>query len=288
MNKNNEKDREPLWTKIIQPKKKWFSFNFWELWYYRDLVQILIRRNFLSIYKQTILGPLWYLIQPLMSTLVFTIIFGKIARLPTDGIPQVLFYMAGIVTWNYFAGCLNTTATTFVSNAGIFGKVYFPRLTVPISTVTTNLLQFAIQFFLFLLVLFFFYFQGVPIEINLWIFFIPVLVIQMACLGLGVGIIVSSLTTKYRDLGFLITFAVQLWMYVSPVVYPFSMVPSKWKWILALNPMTTIIETFRYAFLGSGFIGLNYLFLSIAITFIVLFLGILLFNRIEKSFMDTV
>ncbi|MFH0786368.1 MAG: ABC transporter permease [Pseudomonadota bacterium] len=246
---NNNTDNA-YWTKIIQPRSGWFDLHLKELWRYRDLIVLFVRRNFVTVHKQTILGPLWYLIQPLFSTLVFTVIFGNIAKLPTDGLPPMLFYMSGIVTWNYFSGCLNQTSNTFVANAGIFGKVYFPRLTVPISVVTTNLLQFAIQFGLFLGFLFYFYFKGSSIHPHWWIFFTPLLILQMACLGLGLGIIVSSLTTKYRDLTYLVAFGVQLWMYATPIVYPISLVPSRYQWLLALNPMTAIVETFRFAFLG--------------------------------------
>jgi lipopolysaccharide transport system permease protein len=276
------------WTKIIRPTSGWFEINFKELWKYRDLIILFVRRNFVSTYKQTILGPLWYLIQPLFSTLVFTVIFGNIAKLPTDGLPPMIFYMSGIITWNYFAGCLNQTSHTFVGNASIFGKVYFPRLTVPISVVTTNLLQFSIQFLLFLIFLIYFYFKGSSIHPNWVIFFSPLLILQMACLGLGVGIIVSSLTTKYRDLSYLVAFGVQLWMYATPIVYPISLVPSKYRWLLVMNPMSSVVETFRYAFLGAGDIRLLNIGVSIMITIFCLFVGIIIFSRVEKSFMDTV
>jgi lipopolysaccharide transport system permease protein len=285
MNRDNE---NTYWTKIIQPDSGWFDLHLRELWRYRDLVTLFVRRNFVSVYKQTILGPLWYLLQPIFSTLVFTVIFGNIAKLPTDGLPHMVFYMSGIVTWNYFTGCLTQTSHTFVSNAGIFGKVYFPRLTVPISVVITNLLQFAIQFGLFLGFFFYFYFRGASIHPNWWIFFMPLLILQMACLGLGLGIIVSSLTTKYRDLTYLVAFGVQLWMYATPIVYPISLVPSRYQWLLALNPMSATVEVFRYAFLGAGSIRPYHIGMSAATTFFCLAVGVIIFSRVEKTFMDTV
>jgi lipopolysaccharide transport system permease protein len=240
------------------------------------------------VYKQTILGPLWYLIQPLFTTLVFTVIFGRLAKIPTDGIPQVLFYMSGIVTWNYFSGCLTRTSNTFESNAHIFGKVYFPRLTVPISSVISNLATFAVQMLLFLGFWLYFLLSGAAINPQPSIMALPLLILQMAALGLGFGIIVSSLTTKYRDLTHLVAFGVQLWMFASPVVYPTSRVPEKWHWLIALNPMAPVIETFRHAFLGAGTLNVFHSGMSILITLLVLFIGIVLFSRIEKSFMDTV
>jgi len=226
--------------------------------------------------------------QPLFTTLVFTVIFGKVAKISTDGLPQVLFYMSGIVAWNYFAGCLNKTSGTFIANAGIFGKVYFPRLAVPVSVVISNLITFGIQFTLFLGFWMFFYIKGTTISISPLVLLTPFLVVQMAALGLGFGIIVSSLTTKYRDLAYLVTFGVQLWMYASPIVYPTSQIPEKYQWIIALNPMAPVIEFFRYAFLGAGTVHPWQMGLSIGTTLLILTIGIILFSRIEKSFMDTV
>lgn len=280
--------QEEQWTKIIGPKKGWFDVNLSNLWNYRDLIGLFVKRDFVTFYKQTILGPLWFLLQPLFTTIVFTIIFGRIAQIPTDGLPQVLFYMSGIVIWNYFADCLNKTSDTFVSNASIFGKVYFPRLTVPISIVITNLITFAIQFLLFLSFLFYFYVSGSDIKISFWVFLTPLLLLQMAALGLGLGILISSLTTKYRDLRYVVGFGVQLWMYATPIVYPMSQIPEKWQWIFALNPMSAIVETARYAFLGTGTIRPMHLVISLGMTALVLFAGIVLFSRIEKTFMDTV
>lgn len=276
------------WTTVIRPINGWLDLHLNELWRYRDLIGLFVRRDFVATYKQTILGPLWFLIQPLFSTIVFTIIFGKIARIPTDGLPPMLFYMAGIVSWNYFATCLNSTSDTFVSNASIFGKVYFPRLTVPISVVITSLLTFSIQFVLFLSFWIYFYLRGATISPTLWILATPLLVFQMALLGLGIGILVSSMTTKYRDLKYILGFGVQLWMYATPVVYPMSQIPEKWQWLFILNPMAAIIETFRYAFLGAGSVKIGQLAISMGITCVILMLGIILFSKIEKSFMDTV
>jgi lipopolysaccharide transport system permease protein len=241
-----------------------------------------------SVYKQTILGPLWFLIQPLFTTVIFTVIFGKVAKIPTDGLPQPLFYMAGVVAWSYFSGCLNKTSNTFVGNAGIFGKVWFPRLTVPISNVISSLVSFGIQFALFLCFLLYYYTAGTSVRITPLVLLAPLLILQMAALGLGFGIIVSSLTTKYRDLTHLVGFGVQLWMYATPVVYPISQIPPKWQWVIALNPMSPVIEVFRYIFLGAGTVNGFQIGMSILTTFLVLFIGIVLFSRIEKSFMDTV
>lgn len=276
------------WTMVLRPRSGWFDINLSELWQYRDLIKLLVMRNFVSAYKQTILGPLWFLLQPLFTTLVFTVIFGRIARISTDGLPQVLFYLSGIVCWNYFATCLTKTSDTFITNANIFGKVYFPRLAIPIANVITNLITWAIQFALFLVFMGYFFFKGSSIEPNYFILFTPLLVIQMAALGLGFGILISSLTTKYRDLMHLVTFSIQLWMYATPVVYPLSQIPSKWHWVYAFNPMTSIIETFRYAFLGAGVVKTWYIGLSAGVTLFILTLGIILFSRVEKTFMDTI
>jgi len=281
-------EKETQWTTVIRPRSGRFDINLTELWRYRDLILLFVRRDFLAIYKQTILGPIWFLLQPVLMTLMFTVVFGKIAQLPTDGLPQVLFYMSGIVSWNYFANCLNKISDTFVSNAAIFGKVYFPRLAIPISVVLTNLLTFAIQFVLFLAFMLYFYLGGSSIKPNAWIFLIPILLVQMAALGLGVGILISSMTTKYRDLTFVVTFGVQLWMYATPIVYPMSRIPAKWQWVMALNPMASVIETFRYAFLGAGSIRVWQLGLSFGMTVVLLTIGVILFSRIEKTFMDTV
>ena len=276
------------WSLIIRPKTGWFDLHLADLWRYRDLTTLFVWRDFVAQYKQTILGPLWHLLQPLFTTILFTLIFGRVAKLPTDNIPPMLFYMAGVTAWTYFSECLNRTSTTFLANAGIFGKVYFPRLCVPLSVVISNLIKFAIQFALFLAFLAFFWMKGAPIHPNISILLTPILLLMMAALGLGTGIIVSALTTKYRDLQVLVTFGVQLAMYATPVIYPLSMFPNSARWIIVVNPMAPIIEAFRYAFLGQGLFSWGYLGISAAIIAAILFIGIVLFNHVERTFMDTV
>jgi len=276
------------WTSVIRPKSGWLDINMREAWHYRDLVMMFVQRDLVAQYKQTILGPLWYAIQPILSTLVFTLVFSKIARIPTDSMPPFLFYMAGTVAWSYFANCLTTTSSVFVTNASIFGKVYFPRICVPVATVTSNLLTFLIQFCLFLGFCAYFKVVGVPIKFTAVAWLLPLFVLQMALLGLGFGILVSSLTTKYRDLTFLVSFGVQLWMYATPIVYPLSIIPEKYRIWFLLNPMTSIIQGFRAACLGTGTITPSYIAAGWVLTIAVLCLGIVLFSRIEKTFMDTV
>jgi len=276
------------WTMIIRPKRKWLDLRLSELWQSKELIRQFVWRDFVSVYKQTILGPLWYIVQALFTAITMTVIFGKVAKLPTDGLPQFLFYLSGTAIWSYFSGCLNKTASTFKDNASLFGKVYFPRLIVPISILISNLISFAIQFGLFIGFLIYFKLAGAPIYPNSWILFTPVLIMMMAGLGLGFGIIVSSLTTRYRDLQYLVTFGVQLLMYFTPVVYPLSMVRGKFRILLLANPMTSIVECFRYAFLGTGTVNIYYLLYSLGFMFVVLTIGILIFNRVEATFMDTV
>ena len=276
------------WDLIIQPQRSLLDLRLGELWKYRDLVLLFVRRDFVSVYKQTILGPLWYLIQPLLTTITFTVIFGGIAQLPTDGLPQFLFYMSGTVIWTYFADCLTKTSNTFVNNAALFGKVYFPRLAVPVSILFSNLITFAIQFAFFLAFMGFFALGGASIRPNLWILFTPVLVLMMAGLGLGFGIIISSLTTKYRDLRFLVQFGVSLLMYATPVIYPVSSIPARYQALIRLNPMTPIVETFRYAFLGAGSADPLALLYSFGFMVVIVALGAVMFNRVEATFMDTV
>jgi lipopolysaccharide transport system permease protein len=247
-----------------------------------------VQRDFVAAYKQTLLGPLWYLIQPLLTTIIFTVIFGNIARLPTDGLPQFLFYMSGTVIWTYFADCLTKTSNTFVNNTNLFGKVYFPRLAVPVSILISNLITFAIQFTFFLAFMGFFALSGAQIRPNGWVLLSPLLVLMMAGLGLGFGIMISSLTTKYRDLRFLVQFGVQLLMYATPVIYPASSIPARFQWIIKANPMTPIVETFRYAFLGAGSVHLLDLLYSLGFTVLTVLIGTVLFNRVEATFMDTV
>lgn len=277
------------WDLDLMPETRWWDLGLRDVWHYRDLLWMFVRRDFVAVYKQTILGPIWFFIQPLLTTIVFTIIFTGVAKIPTDGLPPMLFYLAGTTPWNYFASCLNKTSTTFTSNAGMFGKVYFPRLIVPLSVVISNLVQFSIQFLLFFGFWAYYMATGSNIHPN-WpmiALLTPVLLVLMAALGLGSGIVISSLTTKYRDFTFLVSFGIQLAMYGTPVIYPLSQIPEKYRWIIQLNPMTAPIETFRAIFLG-GDIPWSALGISFGITAILLLAGVLLFNKIEKSFMDTV
>ena len=276
------------WTTIIKPKTGWFDINLKELVQYKDLIIMFVKRDFKTMYKQTILGPLWIIINPLLTTLMFTVVFGNIANISTDGMPQIVFYMLGTTVWTYFSSCLTKTSSTFTANAAIFGKVYFPRLVTPISTVISGLINFGVQFLMFLGFMAYFMIKGSPIEPNLWILITPLLLVQLAALALGFGIIISSMTTKYRDLAVLVTFGVQLWMYATPVVYPASQIGGKLKTLMMLNPVSPIVESFRYAFLGSGSIPWNYLGISVITTLVVLFAGVVLFSRVEKTFMDTV
>jgi lipopolysaccharide transport system permease protein len=277
------------WSLVIRPHTKWWDLHLADVWRYRDLLWLFVRRDFVSGYKQTILGPLWFLIQPLLTTLMFTVIFTGIAKIPTDGLPPVLFYLAGTTAWNYFAACLNKTSNTFVSNAGLFGKVYFPRLIVPLSVVASNIIQFGIQFLLFLAFLAWFWLRGAELapDLSMILVLTPVLLLLMGLLGLGTGIVISSLTTKYRDLTFLVAFGVQLAMYAAPVIYPMSAVPEQYRWIIQANPMSAIIESFRAIYLG-GAIPWNGLAVSAGLTLALFVLGIVLFNKVEKTFMDTV
>ena len=276
------------WTLVIRPKRHLFDIDFKELWRYRDLIYLFVRRDFVAKYKQTVLGPLWFIIQPLLTTLMFTVVFGKIAGIPTDGLPKILFYLAGITAWNYFANSLKNTSNTFVGNAGIFGKVYFPRLVSPIATVISGLLQFFIQFVFLLAFMIYYWLIGAKFEPNWYLLLLPVLILMLAGLGLGFGIIISAMTTKYRDLTNLVGFGVQLWMYATPIIYPLSRIPEKYKIWVILNPVSPIVETFRYALLGRGTVEwwqLGYSF--VAMIFILAF-GVLIFNKVEQSFMDTV
>ena len=273
---------------IIKPVHGWFNINFKEIIQYWDLILLFVKRDFVVYYKQTILGPLWYIIQPLVNSVIFTIIFNKVAKIPTDGIPPFLFYMAGTVTWGYFAACLTQTSNIFVANSEIFGKVFFPRITVPISIVITGLFQFIIQFVIFLGFLLYYWFKGAQVEPNIMMFTLPLILLQMAILGLGMGILISSLVTKYRDLTFAMTFAVQIWMYLTPVVYPLTQVPEKFRFFYMFNPMVSIVECFRGAFLGGSSIEPSFILISVLMTISLFFIGVVLFSRIEKTFMDTV
>lgn len=280
---------EDSWTLVIKPHHPWWDLQLSEVWRYRDLLWMFVKRDFVAVYKQTVLGPLWFFIQPLLTTLVFTIIFSGVAKISTDGMPPLLFYLVGTIPWNYFSSCLTKISTTFTSNAHIFGKVYFPRLIVPLSVVASNLIQFGIQFTLFASVFAWYLAQGIPMQPN-WVAIAcltPALLTVMATLGLGVGIIVSALTTKYRDFTFLVAFGVQLAMYATPIIYPMSSVPEKWRWLIALNPLSAPIESFRASFLG-GPIHWMELFTSSIVTLSLLVCGMVLFNKVEKTFMDTV
>ncbi len=280
--------QENGWDLVIEPPRGWLALHLRDLWRYRDLAGLFVRRDFVATYKQTILGPLWHVIQPLLTTLMFTVVFGRIAGLPTDGVPQFVFYMAGTTVWNYFAQCLTRTSNTFIANAGIFGKVYFPRMVVPVSVVISQLIAFAIQFGFFLAVYGLFWARGAPVQPNWAILLLPVLLAMMAGLGLGFGVIISSLTTKYRDLQVLVQFGVQLWMYATPVIYPLSTMGEKYRWLIVANPMTAIVETFRYAFFGTGVFSWAYLGYSAGFMVLLLLAGMAVFNRVERTFMDTV
>jgi homopolymeric O-antigen transport system permease protein len=277
------------WDLIIRPKTGWLDLHLADLWRYRDLTAMFVWRDFVAQYKQTILGPLWHVLQPLFTTLIFTVVFGKMAKLPTDGVPPLLFYLAGVTCWSYFADSVNRTSVTFVSNAAIFGKVYFPRLSVPLSHVISSMIKFAIQFALFLAFLVFYRMHGAGVHPTAAIALTPLLLLLMAGLSLGAGIIVSALTTRYRDLQQLVAFGVQLMMFATPVVYPLSMIGGgSFRWLILANPMTPIVETFRYAYLGSGTFDAIYLCYAAGFTLAVLFIGVVLFNHVERTFTDTV
>jgi lipopolysaccharide transport system permease protein len=276
------------WDLIIRPQRPWLDLRLSDLWRARELILLFVWRDFVSVNKQTILGPAWYVIQPVLTPLAFTVVFGQIAKLPTDEMPAFLFYMAGSVVWTYFSQCLIKTSDTFVSNAGLFGKVYFPRLSVPISLLIANLITFGIQLAVFGAFLIGFALAGADIHPNWGALLLPVLILIMAGLGLGGGIAISALTTRYRDLRLMVAFGMQLFMYATPIVYPLSSASGILRALLLANPMTAVVETFRYGFMGSGsFLPWNLAY-SISVTFVVLFLGVLLFNRVEATFMDTV
>ena len=276
------------WNLVIKGDTSLFDLKFNDIWRYRDLLWMFVKRDFVSFYKQTVLGPLWFFIQPLFTTLVFTFVFGNLAKISTDGLPQQLFYLSGITAWNYFSDCLTKTSTVFRDNASIFGKVYFPRLIMPLSIVVSNLVRFLVQLLLLVLMMFYFGMQGASFEVTYYIIFFPFLVVLMALLGLGLGLIITAMTTKYRDLTFLVSFGVQLLMYGTTVIYPLSAAPSKYKSIIELNPMTGIIEAFRFAFLGKGEFTLWSIGYSALVTLVLLFLGVIIFNKTEKNFVDTI
>lgn len=277
------------WTLVIRPHEKLWKLNLKEVWAYRDLVELFVKRNIVVQYKQTILGPLWYLIQPILTVIMNMVVFGGIAHMSTDGVPQALFYMAGNVCWFYFSDCLNQTSSTFVANQAMFGKVYFPRMVVPISTVISNLLRFGIQILLFVVFYLYYWVSGADVAPNWALLLLPLLVMMLAGLGLGFGVLVSSLTTKYRDLTILFTFIVQLWMYATPIVYPISMVTNEaLRTIIMLNPMTAVVEAFKCATLGQGYFSWGALGYSFVFMSVLLLWGTIVFNKVQRSFMDTV
>lgn len=282
------------WTTIIKPRTGWFDIDLKELWQYRDLVVMFVKRSFATLYKQTILGPAWILINPLLTTVIFTVVFGNIAGLAESGVPSFLFYMAGNAIWSFFASCITGTANTFVTNAGLFGKVYFPRLTMPISQVVISFINLLIQMLMFFVFWVWFYFFGQEygtVQMNLWVLALPVVLLLVMVMGLGVGIIVSSLTTKYRDLAIVVSFGVQLWMYATPVVYSMSEIAGnspRLLMLMRLNPMTEPVQVFRYALLGCGEISPAWLLYSAVVALVTLAAGVVLFSRVEKTFMDTV
>lgn len=280
--------KEPAWDTVIRPQNSLFELPLRDLWHYRDLLVLFVRRDFVSFYKQTILGPIWFFVQPIFTTLIYTFVFGNLAGISTDGLPKPLFYLAGITCWNYFAECLTKTSTVFKDNANIFGKVYFPRLIMPLSIVASNLIKFMVQFALFVLAMFYFKLTGANFDITLYVLLFPFLVLLMALQGLGLGMIISAMTTKYRDLSFLVTFGVQLLMYATTVIYPLSSAPEKYKAWIGYNPMTCVIEAFRYGFLGQGAFSWAELGVCTAVTAIIALVGILIFNKVEKTFIDTV
>ena len=283
-------DKRTEYKIVITSKRGLFDLQLTDLWNYRDLLFLFVKRDFKTFYKQTILGPLWFFIQPLITTLVFAVIFNRIAKIPTDEIPPNLFYMSGIIAWNYFSSCLMLTSSTFTSNAAIFGKVYFPRIIVPLSNVISALAKFLVQLIMFLGFYFYYIATGndqIAPKFETLIF-IPLMILQMALLGQGLGMIISSMTTKYRDLSYLVSFGTQLLMYASPIVYPLSVVPEKYKILIIANPMTPIIEGFRQAFIGQGSFQISMFLVSLSITIATFLVGIIIFNRVEKSFIDTV
>jgi lipopolysaccharide transport system permease protein len=276
------------WNLILRPKRKWLQLNLREIYHYRDLVWLFVKRDFVTVYKQTILGPFWFVLNPLFTTIVYTFIFGGLAKIPTDGVPPTLFYYGGTMLWGYFSGCLNSAADTFTGNAGLFGKVYFPRLVAPISKAFSNLFSAGIQ--LGTLAVFYGYYvaTGAVVRPTWWAFALPLIFGQVAALGIGFGMIVSALTTKYRDLRQLVAFGLSLWMYATPIVYPLSQVPAKYKWIMMLNPVTAPVESFRAVAYGVGGVSPMLLLTSVVVTCALLFFGLILFNHNERTFVDLV
>ncbi len=280
-------DSDTQWTQVIEPHGHAFDLKLGELWRYRDLVYLFVHRDFVAQYKQTILGPAWHFIQPLLTAVMFTIVFGHIAQISTDGLPPFLFYMAGTVIWNYFSTVLLSTSNTFTRNVDIFGKVYFPRIAMPVATLISNLIAFGIQFFFLLCFIAFFSLRGVDVAPNLWVLATPLLLLMMAMFALGLGAAVSALTIRYRDLTILVTFGTQLLMFASPIIYPLSTLPEKWRFWAGLNPIAPIVELFRYSYLGVGTVSITHLAYSLVVILLFLYLGVVLFNRVERTSMDT-
>lgn len=279
--------KNDYWDSVIEPRSSWLSINLRELYNYKDLVALFVRRDFVSQYKQTLLGPIWFFIQPVFTTLIFTVIFGKVAGIATDGIPQPIFYMSGVVIWNYFSDCLTKSSETFQLNQTLFGKVYFPRLIVPLSVIISNLIKLGVQLILLFGFILYYIFNGHQL-LNAYLVLFPFYIIIIAFLGLGLGLIISSMTTKYRDLRFLIQFGVQLAMYATPIVYPLSIISESNRFWILLNPVSSVVEGFRFSLFGSGFISLEWTLYSLIVSIIVLFLGVVVFNRVERSFIDTI
>lgn len=284
---NNMSETRTEWTEVIVPRDNLFKINLEEVWHYRDLLLMLVRRDFVTYFKQTILGPIWFFVSPIMTTVIYVVVFGNIAEISTDGVPQISFYLSGVTLWNYFSSCLNDTATVFSKNATMLGKVYFPRLIMPLSIVVSKLMQFGIQIALFFVVVIYFWISG-QIEPNFWILLSPFLILLLAMLSLGLGMIFSSLTVKYRDMVQLLTFGVSLLMYATPVIYPVSSIPEKYKLFIQSNPLTAIFEAFKYGFLGVGDFTIGTLLYATLVTIVVFLIGVFVFNKVEKTFMDTI
>jgi lipopolysaccharide transport system permease protein len=282
------KEDKDQWDLVITPKRVAIAFHWRDLLRYRDLLYMFVKRDTVTLYKQTVLGPVWFFIQPILTVVVYLVVFNRIAKLSTDGLPPMLFYLSGVIIWNYFQESFNTTSKTFVENANLFGKVYFPRLILPLAKIVSGFIRFAIQFALFLIIYAFYFLKGYDLHPTYFLFFLPLMILIMALLGLGLGIIFTSLTTKYRDLVFLIQFGIQLVMYASPVIYPLSSVPEKLKFWININPMTPVLEGFRLAFLGSGTVSITSIFTSFLFSFVLFLIGVVVFNNVEKDFMDTV
>ena len=278
---------EDHWDSVIQSKTSLFDLRLSELWHYRDLLVLFVRRDFVTVYKQTILGPLWFFIQPILTTITFTIVFGNIAQLSTDGAPKLVFYMAGITLWNYFSTCLTNVSGVFNTNAGIFGKVYFPRLIMPLTIVISNLMKFGVQFLMFIIFVLYFYFQN-QIHPNTWILLTPIVILLMAIISMGIGLILSAMTTKYKDLNQLISFGIQLFMYATPVIYPSSSIPANYQWVIKFNPLTGLFDYMRFAYLGVGNFNMSMLAYPTVFSVVILAFGVVVFNKVQKTFMDTV